>query len=144
MPGHYRVTDEIEKTRTTNLRPQANGSVERFNRTLINMLSMYCQNDQTQWDEYLQQVMMAYRASVNSSTGNTPNMMTLGREAVFTMQAIISKLTLDVDDDSTDVDDYLSRLQTNMLNVHDVARANLGRQQTITSGTMTHMAGEHR
>ena len=28
----------IEKTRTTSLRPQANGSVERFNRTLINML----------------------------------------------------------------------------------------------------------
>ena len=29
---------QIEKTRTTSLRPQANGSVERFNRTLINML----------------------------------------------------------------------------------------------------------
>ena len=118
---------QIEKTRTTSLRPQANGSVERFNRTLINMLSMYCQNDQTQWDEYLQQLMMAYRASVNSSTGKTPNMMTLGREAVLPMQAIIGKPTLDDDDDSTDVDDYLSRLQTNMSNVHDVARANLGK-----------------
>ena len=71
--------------------------------------------------------MMAYRASVNSSTGKTPNMMTLGREAVLPMQAIIGKPTLDDDDDSTDVDDYLSRLQTNMLNVHDVARANLGK-----------------
>ena len=118
---------QIEKTKTTSLRPQANGSVERFNRTLINMLSMYCQNDQTQWDEYLQQLMMAYRASVNSSTGKTPNMMTLGREAVVPMQAIIGKPTLDDDDDSSDVDNYLSRLQTNMLNVHDVARANLGK-----------------
>ena len=93
------------------------------------MLSMYCQNDQTQWDEYLQQVMMAYCASVNSSTGKTPNMMTLRREAVLPMQAIIGKPTLhhDDDDDRTDLDDYLSRLQTNMLNVHDVARANLGK-----------------
>ena len=40
----------------TSFRLQANDSVERFNKTLINMLSMYCQNDQTQWDEYLQQV----------------------------------------------------------------------------------------
>ena len=44
----------------TSLRLQANDSVERFNKTLINMLSMYCQNDHTQWDEYLQQVLMAY------------------------------------------------------------------------------------
>ena len=42
---------QIEKTRTTSLRPQANGSVERFNKTLVSMLSMYCQKDQTRWDE---------------------------------------------------------------------------------------------
>ena len=54
-------------------------------------------------------------------------MMTLGREAVLPMQAIIGKPTLDDDDDITDVNHYLSRLQTNMLNVHDVARANLGK-----------------
>ena len=109
------------------LRFQANDSVGRFNKTLINMLSMYCQSDQTQWDEYLQQVMMGYCASVNSSTGKIPNMMTLGRKAVLPMQAIICKPTLDDDDDSTDVDDYISRLRTTMLKVHDVARANLGK-----------------
>ena len=59
--------------------------------------------------------MMAYRASVNSSTGKTPNTMTLGREAVLTMQALIGKPTLFNDDDTTGVDDYLSSLQTNMI-----------------------------
>ena len=69
----------------------------------------------TQWDEYLQQVMTAYCASVNFSTGKIPNMMTLGRKPVLPMQAIIDKPTLDDDDDSTDMDDYLSRLRTTML-----------------------------
>ncbi|KAL3871559.1 hypothetical protein ACJMK2_039717 [Sinanodonta woodiana] len=36
----------INKTRTTPLRPQANGLVERFNRTLATMLTMYCEQDQ--------------------------------------------------------------------------------------------------
>ena len=105
-----RIYLQTEKTRTTSLRPQANGSVERLNKTLINMLSIYRQSDQ-KWDAYLHQVMMAYRASVNSSTGKTPNIMTTGREAVLPMQAVIGKPYLDDDDDddSTDVDDYLSR-----------------------------------
>ena len=116
----------IEKTRTTSLRPQANGSVERFNKTLINMLSMYCQSDQTKWDQYLQQVMMAYRSSVNSSTGKTPNLMVLGREVVLPMQAVVGKPSSD-EVDNVDVDGYVSKLQANMVKAHDVARANLGK-----------------
>ena len=114
---------QIEKTRTTSLRPQANGSVERFNKTLVNMLSMYCQRDQTKWDEYLQQVMMAYRASVNSSTGKTPNMMVFGREVVLPMQAVIGKPG--GDEEAIDPCDYLSKVQTGIQKAHDVARANL-------------------
>ena len=36
----------IDKTNTTPMRPQANGNIERFNRTLQNMLTSYCENDQ--------------------------------------------------------------------------------------------------
>ena len=42
----------IEKTRTTSLRHRANGSVEHFDKTLINILSMYCQKQQNQWAVY--------------------------------------------------------------------------------------------
>ena len=115
---------QIEKTRTTSLRPQANGSVERFNKTLINMLSMYCQKEQNQWDVYLQQVMMAYRASVNSSTGKTPNMMTFGREVVLPLQAVMGK-PVSEENKSFEVEDYVSKLQTSMIKIHDVARTNL-------------------
>ena len=61
-------------------------------------------------------------------------MMALGRKAVLPVQALIGKPTLDDEDESTDVDDYLSRLQTNMLKVHDVARANLGKAAIYPKG----------
>ena len=38
---------DIEKTRTTPLHPQSDGQVERFNRTLIEMLRGKIQQDQT-------------------------------------------------------------------------------------------------
>ena len=69
---------------------------------------------------------MAYLASVNSSTGKTPNLMTLGGEVVLPMQAVIGKPQLNDDTGyGIDTDDYLSQLQTTFVNVHDVAIANL-------------------
>lgn len=44
------------------------------------MLSTFCHKNQDQWDVFLPQVLMAYRSSVHSSTGQTPNAMMLGRE----------------------------------------------------------------
>ncbi|CAG2228478.1 unnamed protein product [Mytilus edulis] len=79
----------IDKTRSTSFHPQSNGCVERFNRTLTNMLSMYCAKDQAVWDEYLPQVLLAYRTSVHSTTGFTPNFLTFGREVTLPLQAVI-------------------------------------------------------
>ena len=56
----------IDKTRTTSFRPQSNGGVERFDRKLASMLAMYCQKNQETWENYMQQVMMAYRSSVHA------------------------------------------------------------------------------
>lgn len=113
---------QIEKTRTTSLRPQANGVVERFNRTLTTMLSMYCREDQSQWDVYLQQALMAYRASSNSSTGKTPNMMLFGREVVLPMQAVLGRPMTDDEEHTIDPDDYIARTRKKLVQVHDQAR----------------------
>ena len=71
----------IRKTRTSARRPQCNGQVERYNRTLIKMIRAYLKGEQNNWDVNLGCLAAAYRASVCESTGFTPNMLLLGREA---------------------------------------------------------------
>ena len=61
----------IRKTRTTPYNPKSDGLVERYNRTIVNAVSLMILPHQSQrdWDEYVPFVGMAYRSSVQASTG---------------------------------------------------------------------------
>lgn len=115
----------IDKTRTTSMRPQANGTVERFNRTLVSMLTMYCSDKQDNWDVYLPQVMMAYRSSSHASTKVSPNKMVFGREIVLPLQATIGRPTNETTEE--DVDSYVQGLHDELVEAHNLARINLGK-----------------
>ena len=72
---------KVEKTRTTPYHPQANGVVERNNRLLGDSLrTMLLDKGQDEWDTLLPQLMRAFRGTPHSTTGETPNLMMLGRE----------------------------------------------------------------
>ncbi|KRY36482.1 Retrovirus-related Pol polyprotein from transposon opus [Trichinella spiralis] len=71
---------DIRKTRSSPYHPQGNGQAERFNRTLLDMLSIMCEANRQQWDEMFSCVMLAYSSSVNESTGVTLAMAMFGRE----------------------------------------------------------------
>jgi len=58
----------------TPYRPSANGQVERCNRTLMAAVRCFVGKNQRSWDQYLPQLAGALRASVNRSSGYTPNM----------------------------------------------------------------------
>ena len=70
----------VVKTRTTPYHPQSDGLVERFNRTLLNLLSMAASENERDWDLHIPMVMMAYRTSVQESIGCTPLYLMFGRE----------------------------------------------------------------
>ena len=71
----------IKKTRTTPYHPQSDGLIERFNRTLLNMLSIAAAEDERSWDLQLPTLMFAYRSSVQETTGSSPFNLMFGREA---------------------------------------------------------------
>ena len=58
----------IVKTRNTPYHPQSDGLVERFNRTLLNLLSLAASENEQEWDLHLPMVMPAYRTSVHMSS----------------------------------------------------------------------------
>jgi hypothetical protein len=58
----------VENTRTTSYHHMSNGQVERCHRTLHNTISMYVNSQQTDWDEYLSLVSIAYISTPHSST----------------------------------------------------------------------------
>ena len=70
----------INKTRTTPYHPQGDGLVERFNRTLVNMLSADVQ-DHHKWEDHLRATCMAYNTSTQATTGFTPFYLMFSREA---------------------------------------------------------------
>ena len=72
---------QIKKTRTTPYHPQCDGLVERFNRTLLNMLATTTKDHPFDWEEQLPRVCLAYNSSVHSSTGYTPFFLMFGRQA---------------------------------------------------------------
>lgn len=81
----------IQKTRTSPYHPQCDGMVERFNRTLIDLLTKILQQQQGEWDDYLRQVALAYNTSPHSSTGFTPFFLTHGREARLPANLLLPK-----------------------------------------------------
>ena len=113
---------DIDKTRTTPLRPQSDGMVERFNRTLEAMLSKFVAENQKDWDELLPFVMMAYRSSVHESTGCSPSEMMLGRNVQLPVELLFSRPQEEALDSPTK---YAHQLQQRMERTHDFARDTL-------------------
>ena len=71
----------IRKSHTTPYRPQGNGMVERFNRTLLDMLATVVGDHPSDWEMYIRKLCFAYNISTHSSTGFTPFYLMFGRQA---------------------------------------------------------------
>ena len=81
----------IQKTRMSLYRPQSDGLVERFNRTIQQMLASYVNESRNDWDNHLPYLCMAYRSTVHESTKFSPNKLMLGREINLLLDVMVEQ-----------------------------------------------------
>ena len=114
---------EIAKTRTTPYRPSSNGQVERHNQMVLSFIRCYLADKVTMWDEHLSALGMSIRATVNRSTGFTPNMLFLGREVCLPEEIMFGLSTVNAQRQipSLYISDLIEKLRVTFL----AARKNL-------------------
>ena len=114
---------QIVKTRTTPYHPALNAQVERFNKTSLQIIRAYLKGNQRTWDENLQLLAGAIRASVNRMTGFTANRMMLGREVLEPTDLMLG--TVDQHLRQETPVEYVKKLEDRLKRVHKQARDTL-------------------
>uniref|UniRef100_A0A8C6MBU6 Integrase catalytic domain-containing protein n=1 Tax=Nothobranchius furzeri TaxID=105023 RepID=A0A8C6MBU6_NOTFU len=111
---------QIPKSRTSPYHPQSDGLVERFNRTLWSMLTLFVEDNQLNWNALLPYIMLAYRSSAHASTLVTPYKVLFGREIMLPVDVM-----LDVGNQAqfSSVDEYVTTLQETLYTVVEAVKS---------------------
>jgi hypothetical protein len=109
----------VEKSRTTAYHPEGDGMVERFNRSLLQLLRTYVEKEE-EWESHLPLALYAYRTAVHSSTRVSPFMLMYGREP--SSGVLVQPSGYDVSDFSTVLQSKLSHLQ-DLVEAHNTEAA---------------------
>ena len=81
----------IEKTRTSPYHPQGNGMVERHNRFVADVISKYCANNPSSWDQMIHYLNFVYNMTVHKTTGQTPFSLVFGQECKYPVDLLLAK-----------------------------------------------------
>ena len=111
----------MKKTRTTPYHPMGNGMVERFNRTLLNMLGTLQDNQKADWKSHLSTLTHAYNAATHDSTGFSPFYLMFGRHPRLAVNAFLG-----IPQSKEQVksrQDYVDKLKQRMAFTYDNASA---------------------
>lgn len=108
----------ITKLNTSSYHPQCDGAVERFNRTLKQILRRHVARFGRQWDRYLPGILWAYRNTPHSSTGEKPSFLLFGVDLRTPSEAAYLPVS---DSLSTTVEDYREELMISLSSARDLA-----------------------
>jgi len=115
---------DIDKLHTTAYKASTNAAIERFHKTMNSMLGKVVADHQRDWDTRLSFVMAAYRASRHNSTGYSPNLLTLGREARAPVDVVLD--LPDPNGPHETYDSYVEKLQSRMKEAYIHVRQEIG------------------
>ena len=119
----------IRKLQTSAYYLQGNRLVERFNHTLVNMLAMYTNDKQNDWDEWLPHVLFAYRAAKHASTGYSPFYMLHGFEPRYPIDVLQNDQM-----DYANYHEWVQQAVSSIKSAHAAAQQNLLKVDTKLAG----------
>ena len=117
----------ITKLNTSSYHPQCDGAVERFNRTLKQVLRRHAARFGRQWDRYLPGVLWAYRNTPHSATGEKPSFLLFGVDLRSPTEAAYLPLT---QSPSTTLEDYREELMVSISSARNLAAEMIQKAQT--------------
>lgn len=116
----------VHKINTSAWHPQTDGMTERFNGTLITMLSTCINTNQKDWDTFIPYVLYAFRVSRQDSTKESPYYLTFGRDPILPIDLSISTTNIP----QIPVNSYAKELASRLHDAYVLARANMERAQS--------------
>jgi hypothetical protein len=109
------------KSRTTPYHPQGNGKCERFNRTILGMLTTLEETEKSRWKDHLQKCVHAYNSTVSSSTGYSPFFLLYGREPRLPIDSLFEPTATKGE---RNYRAYVDNWQRSMKNAYEIAASN--------------------
>jgi len=109
----------IAKTRTTPYHPMGNGIVERFNRTLLNMLGTLDPSQKSDWKSAIAPLVHAYNCTRHDSTGFTPYELMFGRRPRLAIDAVLG--LIGELEQPQEYSEYIEKLKTRLDHAYNLA-----------------------
>nr|CAI5826123.1 unnamed protein product [Callosobruchus analis] len=117
--GHVSKLFKIKHINCTAYHPQSNGALERNHSTLADYLKHYINNDQTDWDKWIDFAMFSYNTTIHTSTKFSPH------ELLFGNKPNIPSNIQQTPEFRYTYDNYLDELKLKLQESHQIARENI-------------------
>ena len=106
---------------TAPYRPQTDGQVERFNKTLMKQLSHYSNEETDDWNKLLPQALVAYRVTPQTSTKTSPFEILFGQIARTPLLGGLVK----PEDLNLDPNSYAAEISARFLAAYDIVKSHI-------------------
>lgn len=118
---------QINKTRTTGYHPRSDGLVELLNRIIKDILSKYISAKQTDWDKYIDGLVLSYNTTPHETNNITPYRMVFGTEARIPVDIMSDRIEQEEVFDTENESEYARHLEEELAILYEIAREVTGK-----------------